>query len=241
MQSDDPLTPVLIAAVLTLLATVLVQSVVVPWVQARTRRRERWEAAVTELSSLVEEQLPRAVAEFREAADTERFYRSIKDDPQYDTNKINEGLRVAAASRREAAEIVGQHRKRMKLLTTRITRAHRKSPFWLRFRKGMLVLDFETSNATFGIIGVSDGPSDDEWNKLWKKQAEAKKKFVESVDHLATSMRPPSRELHRRAWRQAKTRIRRLAGRTEPSGTGSRGPRAQADAESGNGKAIRGS
>ena len=50
---------------MTLAGTVLVQLVVVPVVQARTRGRERWEKDVLSLAALLEEELPRALSGHR--------------------------------------------------------------------------------------------------------------------------------------------------------------------------------
>lgn len=50
----------ILGAALTLLATLIVQWFVVPWVEARKRREERWERYVLELGELVSFQLPMA-------------------------------------------------------------------------------------------------------------------------------------------------------------------------------------
>lgn len=47
---------VLLGGVITLAATCLVQIFVIPWVQARSRRREKWEKDVAELLVVFEEE-----------------------------------------------------------------------------------------------------------------------------------------------------------------------------------------
>jgi hypothetical protein len=73
------LVPVLVGAAVgvvgTLLVTLLIQAVVVPRVQAYTRRLERWEDDLAELSSVVEEQLPRALKNYRTTAGVRAAFR----------------------------------------------------------------------------------------------------------------------------------------------------------------------
>ncbi|WP_406051306.1 hypothetical protein [Kribbella sp. NBC_00889] len=137
---DDKLIPVLVGAVLTLTATVLVQVVVVPWVQARTCRVERWETSVVELVSLLEEELPRAVSDCRSAAEAELTYRSLQDVADFDQNRVRESLQQALNSRREVNEVVGQRRRRMKVLVNRVTRVRRRAPMWRTFRVAQVML-----------------------------------------------------------------------------------------------------
>jgi hypothetical protein len=58
------LLPVIVGAGLTLVATLAVQILVVPLIQARTRQRERWVDDVIELRGILEDQLPSAIERF---------------------------------------------------------------------------------------------------------------------------------------------------------------------------------
>jgi len=58
---------VLIGGLITLVVTLLVQILVVPCVQRRTRKRERWERDITELQTLLEVEFPRNVRALRRA------------------------------------------------------------------------------------------------------------------------------------------------------------------------------
>ncbi|GGM41230.1 hypothetical protein ACFFX1_12865 [Dactylosporangium sucinum] len=58
---DSALVGVFIGGGLALVSTTVVQVIVVPWAQARIRRRERWEDNLHELSKLLEEELPQAI------------------------------------------------------------------------------------------------------------------------------------------------------------------------------------
>jgi hypothetical protein len=58
------LTPTYLGALLALAAALLTQVLVIPWVQARSRRRERWQSAVSEMSAILEEDLDRAITRY---------------------------------------------------------------------------------------------------------------------------------------------------------------------------------
>ena len=63
----DPVS-VLLGGLITLAVTALVQIVIIPWVQVRTRRRDRWEKDVIELDVLIRWELPSLLSRQRDAA-----------------------------------------------------------------------------------------------------------------------------------------------------------------------------
>lgn len=193
---DDKYASLLLGSVLTLLATVLVQAFLVPWVQARTRRIERWETSVIELSILMEEALPRAVAEFLTAAQEELRYRTMLQDPSYNRDRVRESLPQLQSTRRQAAETLGQHRRQIRILMNRVTRWRRRAPFWLVLRAHELGLDVGLASVT--RLMASDqllGPYDEQWITAWKRLETKEEEFADLVDLLASSMRPPSWKL----------------------------------------------
>ena len=85
---------VLIGGLITLAVTAMVQILIIPWVQRRTRRLERWEDDVIELAALFEEQMPML---------TVRFSRPLWDWQLYRLDAVDtsrpEDVREAAAQR----------------------------------------------------------------------------------------------------------------------------------------------
>lgn len=58
----DRVAPVVIGAVIALLGTLLVQAIVVPRIEARKRREERWEEDVRAMGEFLTFDLPRALS-----------------------------------------------------------------------------------------------------------------------------------------------------------------------------------
>ncbi|MGW6196343.1 hypothetical protein ACWF0M_09355 [Kribbella sp. NPDC055110] len=211
---DDKFTPVLLASVLTLMATVLVKAFVIPWVQARTRRIERWETSVVELASLVDDTFPRVVAEFRSAAQTELIYRSILDNPDFDQDRLREALPQAKTARQQADDIVDQHRRRLKILVNRVAKRRSRAVFWAGFRTRELLMDFKLSNVTSSMVmDELQSPDDEKWTTAWAEYQASAKEFSDLVDELASAMRPPALELRKRFLRRSKTWLKAHVGR----------------------------
>ena len=207
--------PTFLGASLAFLAAVLIQALVIPWVQSRTRMRERWEDSVVELASLVEEQLPRAMRELLMAVDTERVFHSIKGDPNVDSDRLNERLKVAATERRRADEIVEQHLKRMRLLTTHIMRRRSGAPYWDGFKRRQRFVEIDaTSISISGLVLNRTDVNYDEWKgtreTLWSEYEETANKFTKMVTDLESSMKPPPSRLMWRAWRATKSLPKRV-------------------------------
>jgi hypothetical protein len=184
-----------------------VQIAVVPWVQARTRLRERWEDDLHELANLLEEQLPRAVSRFRSDADTERVIRDFDTEPDIDRDRLVQELRKATATRRESQEIVDQHRACVTLLADRLRRVHRRAPCWQQTQ--VLVLHYRFRLGTFTWSGAVEDDDDDEWRRSDKAQEDARKRLLEQLEPIVATMKPPPQQTVRR-WRQrVMTRVRK--------------------------------
>jgi hypothetical protein len=95
---------VLIGGFITLAGTCLVQILVIPWVQARSRRRERWEKDVGDLLRLIECTLPRAVRRLDLAALEPWSAVETKRAFDEDEDPDDEGFREAIDRGREKAE-----------------------------------------------------------------------------------------------------------------------------------------
>jgi hypothetical protein len=207
--ADNQLPGLFLGALLAFVAALIVQAFVIPWVVVRIRRRERWETTLIDLLSLLEEQLPRAVARFRSEADSERLYRKLTGDAAYDQQRVSEALERATGARREAEDLVEQHVTRLRSLVARICRVHRRAPYWLRVQRDVLGVRVHrviiAPSAT-----LDDDPLDDEkWDARWQSFDRYIKGLTDFVQPLALTMKPPPGPVQQR-WQKVR---RALVGR----------------------------
>jgi hypothetical protein len=194
---DDKLSLLVLGAVLTLISTFLVQSVVVPWTQARTRRRERWEKDVYELANLLEEQLPRLMSRLRATSMRVRLLRLAADDPAMDPRKVGELLRQAENDEQEVRDTADNESQQVVRLAERLKRWRPKAPlwfeiYWIAGRLHIAIWEFGDSNADASV-------DEAEWDSRWQKQDRLRTELVNLVEPLAASMKPPPRALMKRA------------------------------------------
>ncbi|QGN47946.1 hypothetical protein GKC29_14540 [Micromonospora sp. WMMC415] len=106
---------VLVGGLVTLAVTCVVQILVVPWVQGRGRRRERWEKDVTELLVVFEEEVPAA-----------QYMQAVKEA---------HGEAVAAD------DLMAK----VRLLVERVALVRREALYWDRLRTDVLMLEGEVN------------------------------------------------------------------------------------------------
>jgi hypothetical protein len=207
------LTPIFVAATLALLAAVIIQSVVVPAVQARTRRLERWEDNLSELSSLLEDQLPTSARRLRQDISSELLWEEVEDQPDYDQNAVQQHLSSARTARRDSQELLDQHVTRARLLLDRLRREHRKAPFW----RPLLVLELRWRMRHSLFISAGYLPDQDPPETLWRAHEKARQALVDYLEPLVQSMKPPRGQFLRRSWRLLSTKARRDRRSTAPA------------------------
>lgn len=227
MQDDVNLTGLLVGAVLALVAAVFVQAVIVPWVQWRTRRRERWEEAVTELSVLVQVGLARRMRRFRSVVELERHLTSLVDDPEYNQERLDQTLRDERQRRRELDEEIDEELARVAALTARITSFKKNSLDSRRFEFEQVTLRFRISEVQLHSgLGKSANEDSESWPTVWDQYDKARKTFSDRLIALERSMKPPRRQLYRRTIAETRryfqrtrslgrTWVRRLRGRRD--------------------------
>jgi hypothetical protein len=199
-QATVNLTPLFLTAALALLVALVIQSVVVPWVQSRTRRRERWEDDLSELSGLLQEKLDRSLNRYMKRISTVRMWERIKDMPETDTELVEQRLLEARTAREEASETVEADLARVTLLVDRLRREHRKATYW-----GYLLLLRRDLWLKIVLLDSAIYARDDESAKQLKEDAdEARRKLVVYLEPRIESMKPPPRKMARSAWRKIK-------------------------------------
>jgi hypothetical protein len=202
--ADNQLPGLFLGALLAFVAALIVQAFVIPWVGVRIRRRERWETTLIDLLSLLEEQLPRAVARFRSEADGERLYKKLTGDAAYDQQRVSEALERATAARREAEDLFEQHVIRLRSLVARICRVHRRAPYWLQVQRAVLnVRVHRALIAPWATVG-DDALDDEKWDARWESFAQDIARLTDLVQPLALTMKPPpGRRVHQR-WQKVR-------------------------------------
>lgn len=173
---------------ITLAGTAVVQVIVIPQVQARTRRRERWENDVMELAALVDEELPPAIRGYHSADVVARVFRRLyrpdrrEEDlveaplahqPGRETvagggddglaERVEEQLRDAESELREADQALGHQMARLQIRIARVERINRNwRPLSASYGKLRISLwkveDWEHMKHVL---------SDDEWGQAW--------------------------------------------------------------------------
>lgn len=96
--------PVILAAILALLANSIIQAYVVPRAQARIRRQERREADLIELSALLDDTLERAVSRFRGAVISQRHWIMSIEEAEKEGKKASRGSRSISEGKPRHAE-----------------------------------------------------------------------------------------------------------------------------------------
>jgi hypothetical protein len=162
--------------VITLIVTSLVQVFVIPNMQAKNRRIERWENDVGELRALLEEQLPRAHDTLHSTGVQMRFLTAWKGT--VDANEagearmayIEETLRSATAAFRDASESVGELMARMQRIEGRIKMRNREAAYLARLASKRITLrvamfDVER-DPSWGGKQLDDAAYDAAWDKV---------------------------------------------------------------------------
>lgn len=128
MQQPDP-NLVILSATLVFIGAAFVQAIVVPWAQAKTRRRERWEDTVSELTALVEDELKQALHEYTLAASV---YLAVLDNRD---NWNDEEMRNFRQSCRQAARVLDGCMSRVVILSDRLQTRRPRAPYWSTLRR----------------------------------------------------------------------------------------------------------
>ncbi|GAA2611415.1 hypothetical protein GCM10010399_47830 [Dactylosporangium fulvum] len=203
----DKILPVLLGGLITLVGTFLVQLYVVPRVQARTRRLERWEKDVIELVALIEEQLPLAVEAYHMASLGPRIARQRRNDPEADHDRLEMLLAEWTGEQREAREALGEKMSRLDVLHRRVRRENADAPYWTLLADQRRHFRIPIMQVDIWRIDEDANPEDEEWETAWKRIDEEREKLLNVVLQIAEPPKPPRRPRLRTA-----TRVRGIFG-----------------------------
>jgi len=205
-----------LGAALTLAVQLVIQFCVVPRVETRKRREDRWERDVRELGELLTTQL----AERADAANVEqsafRFLLQLESTADADKDKVSHLKDEHSLKARHATAAFNDL-------------AHTRVP-WLVGRVKSIDPD-SAEIVKFGTVarhhriraisvddwsGVYVHPEDPTFDEAWDQERDARRALVEQVTALLDLQHPPRASLRRRWWRRGARRIHAGIARTSP-------------------------
>ena len=206
VDGGDPITLrlflVVVGGVVTLAGGVVLQVVIVPEVQARSRRRERWEDDLAELWSLLDEQVPRAVRRYRTTANVVRLMENIRDEPDINRRLYEEQQERLVAERAQARSTVEEHLDRLSVVEARVRRINSDEPLWQQLQLRLRLYQVFLPSFLWTAAGETvNAPTDEQIDSAWEVQEGHRTTVIRLLEPVVTSMRPP------------RTRMRRLARR----------------------------
>jgi hypothetical protein len=120
----------LLGGLITLATTAVVQILIIPWVQRRSRLRERWEADVIKLTTLLKDKLPTSVEVFWLASDGYREkYAAVRSGKDADEVGLAKSLEAATKKWDKTRSVVI----RIAQLRLHVARVHHRAETWSSF------------------------------------------------------------------------------------------------------------
>jgi hypothetical protein len=190
-MAGSQLLAVAVGATLALLAQVVVQLVIVPRVEARKRREDRWERDVLALGELLTVDLP----DRRRAARSDVwFMQNVSQDPDMSVreeysqfrSKVHEDARASMTAYEAVAST------RVEWLVDRITALDPEEPRLKNFR--MSGIRFKVA---VGGVGLWDYPNEkfteEAFDEAWNREARFTAELTSAVKELAGLPHPPRR------------------------------------------------
>lgn len=194
----DTLIGVLIGGGLTLGTHTYIQLVVVPKVDARRRREDRWEKNVLTLGDILTQELPPIAAAAR--SDQWRLnwtHVEFKDKPGIDPTKLESAQRD---HREKASESTARFKalalSRVAWIGERIIELAPTEPPLRDFT--VKLVSFRLASMTCGQYDYPDDNFDEsKFEDRWKRQHEKTDDLVSAVEQLAKAPRPPATDSRR--------------------------------------------
>lgn len=188
----------LIGALFTLGVHASLQLVIVPRVEARKRREDRWERDVLTLGELLSHEVTERARNADHATAALVHFEGLRGDPTLDAEKLTKVIkkqRTDAVEAMRAFEAVA--RTRVDWLVKSVTRIAPDSPQLLAFQNASRLYTLRVLGTTFLTWSETDR-SETEQSAAWTQERDARGKLIEAIEDLADAAVPP-----RRQWRVA--------------------------------------
>ena len=188
----DVLLPYLVGAATALVVQLVVQLYVVPRVETRKRREDRWERNVLELAELLATDVAKSASEAKVAQWVCLDLRVMAADPSADRDKFERRLPGRLTEARHATSAFYDLATiRVRLLTSQIERFSPEAEDLGRFSAA--VLRHRMAVAFVALWDENEDPSDAELDKRWDQEYEARVDLVDRVTRLAELPLPAAR------------------------------------------------
>jgi hypothetical protein len=191
--------------------TLIVQLYLVPRVETRKRREDRWERNVLELGELLTTQVRRLGQEARSAQSTFRFlHQGLEGVSGLDEDKLEQARREQAPKTQQATEDFHD------LVNTRVDwLVDRIRSFTNPEPRILSKFDFAARHYWVSAM-ISHWPEDDPrtesaFEQEWTDEREARRALIRAIERLADLPHPP-----RASWRQSAEDWRDLLGGADP-------------------------
>lgn len=218
----DRLWPLLVTAALSLAVFWFVQLYIMPPMEVRKRREDRWERDVLDLGQLLTFDVPKAFEKVR----SELSWAAMLDESTDGNARVEELRRNHYAAKWVAISEYRDVSQRVSWLTDRVVSIHPRSTLMRRLRlsqMGLTIEGLDNFAVTLNDDGIEVVLPENEIRRRDEASHEALKKFIEAVKTLASG--PPPRPSSRAGWlaRRARQKItafrRRAAARVRRSGS----------------------
>ena len=176
----------LLGGLITLAVTALVQILIIPSVQQRNRRMERWEDDLNELNNILREEIPPAY--FKATVSVSQFYTLRRQD----LTEQHEGAlaRTSEAFDRDR-DALWRHVVRANLLKRRVRLVQRDSPYWPELCDAISKVSRTVAKTTFREYTHDRSEIYDVLLRNEQDHGKAMKRARELLDVIAVPMRPP--------------------------------------------------
>jgi hypothetical protein len=163
----------------------LIQLYIVPKVETRKRREDRWE---NDVRNLVELLTVRLTSLANEAFAAQLVYREKRDDTtdRYSPALVREGARAAREATWNYGGLMGTQ---VDLLTERVMSIKPKAQEIDRLKR--LYGDYQRQAISVRPLPEDDKRTDAEFHKTWDKDSEAREALIAQVKLLAGLRHPP--------------------------------------------------
>ena len=176
----------LLGGLITLAGTAIVQIFIIPWVQTRNRRRERWEGDVIELETLLHDELPDAIAAARTSA--ERYLGAKRDAHPAQAAVVSFAGQLKSAATDDAHELLEIIRS-VRTLEKRVRLVNRRAFLWATLQSDLRLLTEQLGRASEAWRGAEE--DDAAHRHVWTVLQDCLDNAVQTLELVSIPMKPP--------------------------------------------------
>lgn len=182
------LLPYLAGAFSTFVVQFLIQYYVVPRVQTRRQREERWVKDVLDLGELLTTSVVKLAAEARKEQLRLRAYKKIVYKSEYDRDNLKQELHQREQASNEAIWALWSAVDRVSWISERIKEPYKRTAPMIDFLQYYKQYDMHLTN--YSIYEFEDLP-ESEFQAFWGFEYEARTNLIEEVKKLSCWSTPP--------------------------------------------------